>query len=136
MKRCAIYARYSSENQREASIEDQVRICRARAAHEGWTVEAVHTDYAVSGTTTRRPGYQTLLSDIQARRIDIVLCESLDRLSRDQEHIASFYKQASFAGARIVTLDEVHRQRGESCKQFIDRRLRRVRAAAMTSRAA
>ena len=41
---------------------------------------------------------------MRAGKADIVLCESLDRLSRDQEHIASFYKQASFAGVRIVTL--------------------------------
>ena len=36
--RAAIYARYSTENQREASIEDQVRLCTARSAAEGWTV--------------------------------------------------------------------------------------------------
>ena len=38
--RAAIYARYSTENQREASIEDQVRLCTARSAAEGWSVGA------------------------------------------------------------------------------------------------
>jgi DNA invertase Pin-like site-specific DNA recombinase len=59
--RAAIYARYSSENQRDASIEDQVRICRARAEREGWLIAETFTDYAVSGSTTLRPGYQALM---------------------------------------------------------------------------
>jgi site-specific DNA recombinase len=104
--RCAVYARYSSDQQREASIEDQVRACRARAEREGWQVAVVHTDYAVSGATALRPGFQALLADLRAGAVDVVLAESLDRLSRDQEHIAGFYKQAAFAGARIVTLAE------------------------------
>ena len=104
--RVAIYARYSSENQRDASIEDQVRVCRTRAEREGWQVLAVQTDYAVSGATALRSGYQALLAAMRGREVDVVLAESLDRLSRDQEHIAGFFKQASFAGVRIVTLAE------------------------------
>ena len=104
--RCAVYARYSSDQQREASIEDQVRACRARAGREGWEVTVVHTDYVVSGATALRPGFQALLADLRGSAVDVVLAESLDRLSRDQEHIAGFYKQAGFAGVRIVTLAE------------------------------
>ena len=104
--RCAIYARYSSDQQREASIEDQVRICRARAAREGWQIAEVFTDYAVSGSTALRPGYQSLMAAVRDGSVTIVLCESIDRLSRDQEHIAGFFKQAQFADARIVTLAE------------------------------
>ncbi|MEO3475910.1 recombinase family protein [Roseomonas sp. CAU 1739] len=55
--RCGLYARYSSENQRDASIEDQVRICRARAEREGWQVVGAFTDHAVSGATALRPGW-------------------------------------------------------------------------------
>ncbi|MBR0661673.1 recombinase family protein [Roseomonas oryzicola] len=106
IQRCAIYARYSSENQRVASIEDQVRVCRARAEREGWQVVGAFTDHAVSGATALRPGYQALLRALRAGEVDVVLTESLDRLSRDQEHIAGFFKQARFAGARIVTLAE------------------------------
>jgi site-specific DNA recombinase len=43
--RAAIYARYSSDNQREASIADQIRICRERAKAEGWHVTATYTDH-------------------------------------------------------------------------------------------
>lgn len=104
--RVALYARFSSENQRDASIEDQVRICRARAEREGWLISGTFTDFALSGSTTLRPGYQALLTAMRSGQIDVVLSESLDRLSRDQEHVAAFHKAAQFAGVRIVTLSE------------------------------
>jgi DNA invertase Pin-like site-specific DNA recombinase len=104
--RVGIYARFSSENQRDASIEDQVRICRARAQREGWDITATFTDYALSGSTTLRPGYQSLLSAMRSGQIDIALSESLDRFSRDQEHVAGFHKAALFAEVRIITLSE------------------------------
>src|SRR5690349_16752797 len=104
--RCAIYARYSSDNQREASIEDQVRICRERAERESWEIAAVLPDYATSGASLLRPGFQALLEMVRGQRVDVVLAESLDRFSRDQEHIAGFFKQARYAGVRVVTLAE------------------------------
>ncbi|WP_371136808.1 recombinase family protein [Falsiroseomonas sp.] len=64
------------------------------------------TDHAISGSTTLRPGYQSLLQAMRSGRIDLVLSESLDRLSRDQEHVAGFHKAAQFAGVRILTLSE------------------------------
>jgi site-specific DNA recombinase len=103
-ERAAIYARYSSDNQREASIDDQVRSCRAGADREGWTVVDVYPDYAISGATTHRPSFQRLLSDARLGKFDIVLAEAMDRISRNQEHIAGFFKQVSFAGVRMVTL--------------------------------
>lgn len=54
--RAVIYARYSSDLQRDASIDDQVRVCRARADKEGWQVVEVFADHAISGATTLRPG--------------------------------------------------------------------------------
>ncbi len=103
-RRAAIYARYSSENEREASIEDQVRLCRERAEREGWEVTGVYSDSAISGTTDRRPGFQALIAELG--RIDIIIAEALDRISRDQEHVAGFHKKVSFAGARLITLAE------------------------------
>ena len=55
MTRAAIYARFSTTMQREASIEDQVRICRERAALERCEVIEVFSDMAISGASTRRP---------------------------------------------------------------------------------
>ena len=104
--RTAIYARYSSVNQREASIEDQVRICKAHIERESWSLVGTYADHAISGATTLRPGYQKLLEDARAGSFDIVLAEGLDRLSRDQEDIAGLYKHLSFADIKLVTLSE------------------------------
>jgi site-specific DNA recombinase len=104
--RVAIYARYSSDKQRDASIEDQVRICKERAKSEGWQLSNCYSDHAVSGASLLRPGIQMLLSDAIAGKFDTIIAEALDRLSRDQEDIAGIFKRLSFAGVKIVTLSE------------------------------
>ncbi len=104
--RVAIYARYSSDNQRDASIADQLRICREFAARQGWTVTQEFTDHAISGATLLRSGFQALMRDALNRRFDVVLAESLDRFSRDQEDTAGLFKRLTFAGVNIVTLAE------------------------------
>ncbi|OUI84798.1 recombinase family protein, partial [Acetobacter tropicalis] len=104
--RVALYARYSSDNQRDASIEDQFRICRALAEKNGWQIVACYSDRAISGTTLLRPGIQDLMAQARAGQFDIVLAEGLDRLSRDQEDVAGFYKRMKFADVKIETLSE------------------------------
>jgi site-specific DNA recombinase len=106
MTRVALYARYSSDNQRDASIEDQLRQCRERAGREGWTIVESYSDRAISGASLIRSGIQSLMADAQAGKFSIVLCEALDRLSRDQEDVAGVYKRLKFAGVTIVTLSE------------------------------
>ena len=102
----AIYARYSSDNQRDASIADQLRICREFAARQGWTVIQEFTDHAISGATLLRSGFQALMRDALNQRFDVVLGESLDRFSRDQEDTAGLFKRLTFAGVNIVTVAE------------------------------
>jgi len=107
MTRVAIYARYSSDHQRAASIEDQFRICRERAGREGWEVVETYKDAGISGASMiLRPGIQTLLQDAQAGRFDVVLAEALDRISRDQADVATLFKHLKFAGVPIITLTE------------------------------
>ncbi len=106
MTRVAIYARYSSDNQRDASIEDQQRLCREHAEQQGWRVVESYADHAISGSSLLRPGVQDLLTDATVAKFDVILAEALDRLSRDQEDIAGLYKRMRFAGVRIVTLSE------------------------------
>ena len=56
--RAVIYARYSSDQQRATSIDDQIRLCKERIAREGWTlVQSLSRDAAISGATTLRPSY-------------------------------------------------------------------------------
>ena len=104
MSRAAIYARYSSDLQREASIEDQIRLCEERVAREGWTTVNRYADHGTSGASLLRPGVQALIADAAAGRFDVVVAEAMDRLSRDQEDIAGFFKRMQFACVRIVTL--------------------------------
>ncbi len=112
--RCALYARYSSDQQRAASIEDQFRVCRERAEREGWKIAGAYKDSAVSGSSViLRPGVQTLLEDAAHGEFDVVLAEALDRVSRDQADVAVLYKHLRFAGVGIFTLaegeiDELH----------------------------
>ena len=105
--RAVIYARYSSELQRDASIEDQVRLCVERAKREGWTIVGTYEDRASSGSSmVNRPGIQALLTDARTQKFDLVMSEALDRLSRDQENIASIYKRLIHAEISIFTLAE------------------------------
>ncbi len=107
MIRAALYARYSSDQQNAASIADQQRICRERAEREGWQIVGSFEDAAISGASMiLRPGVQKLLADAQAGKFDIVLAEALDRVSRDQADVATFYKHLQFARVPLITLAE------------------------------
>jgi site-specific DNA recombinase len=106
MTRAAIHARYSTDLQRDASIEDQIRVCQERIEREGWRLVATNTDRAISGADRSRPGYQKLIEDARKNAFDLVIAEALDRLSRDQDRIAAFYKHLSFAQVRITTVAE------------------------------
>ncbi len=83
MSKVAIYARYSSENQRDASIEDQIRICRERAAKEDWAVCDTYTDHGLSGASMMRPGIQALMQDAQSGRFEIILAEAAKKVLID-----------------------------------------------------
>jgi DNA invertase Pin-like site-specific DNA recombinase len=58
MTRVALYARYSSDKQRDASIEDQLRLCRDHAARHNWTIVESYTDRAVSGPRCFAPAFR------------------------------------------------------------------------------
>ena len=107
MIRCALYARYSSDNQRDASIEDQLRLCREHAEKQGWHVIDSYADHATSGANLLRPGVQRLLANASASKVDVILAESLDRLSRDQERHCG-----DFQAARLCRRQDRHAVRG------------------------
>ena len=104
--RAVIYARYSSDLQNEASIEDQVRVCDGFLASRGWVKSQVYADRARSGSNKLRPAYQQMLIDARSGQFDVVVAEALDRLSRDQEDVAALFKALRFAGIALFTLAE------------------------------
>ena len=75
-----IYARYSSDSQREASIEGQLRDCKAYAEKNGITVVGTYIDRAYSAKTDDRPDFQRMIKDSGKKIFDVVLVWKLDRL--------------------------------------------------------
>jgi DNA invertase Pin-like site-specific DNA recombinase len=98
----AIYARYSSENQRAASIEDQARNCRRRAEAEGWGVVREFADAAMSGSDSNRPQYQAMIAAAMRREFDVLLLDDLSRLTRDSVEQEQTIRRLEFQGLRIV----------------------------------
>src|SRR5690349_1935781 len=101
--RAVIYARYSSDLQREASIEDQVEVCRRYAEAQGWRVTGMYSDAALSGASRFRPGFQKLLADAGKRQFEVVICEAVDRLGRRLADTADLQDQLAFHGVRLFT---------------------------------
>lgn len=108
MKRAAIYARFSSDRQNERSARDQVDLCRAWAERQGdIVIVAEYRDEAVSGASTiNRLELGRMMRDARERVFDVVLCEALDRLSRDQADLASIRKQLNFLEVGISTVQD------------------------------
>lgn len=78
-----IYARYSSSSQREASIEEQVKICEQFAKRHDYMVTHVYKDSAITGKTDKRPEFQRLLKDCAKKSFDAVIFYSIDRFGRN-----------------------------------------------------
>src|SRR5688500_4194697 len=107
--RAVIYARYSSENQREASIEDQIEVCRRYVAAHGWRLSQVDSDRAMSGASRHRPGYQQMIADAEHGAFDVIVCEALDRIGRKLSDVAELHDRLQFRGIPLhaVKLGEV-----------------------------
>ena len=99
--RAVVYARFSSELQRQESLADQIEVCRRYIERQGWILVDTYEDAAQSGASRFRPAFQQLLADIDNNRFDIVVVEALDRLGRNLADIAQFYDRLSFAGSKL-----------------------------------
>ena len=102
----AIYARYSTDMQSVASIDDQVHQCGKLIATRGWAKGPVYSDAAISGASHHRPGYQKMILDAKAGKFDVLVSEGLDRLSRDQADTATLYKELAFREIPVFTVAE------------------------------
>ncbi len=100
--RAAIYARFSTEKQSEASIEDQFRVCERIAEREGFAVAARFSDAAISGGTAQRPGYRALLSAARRREVNVIVAEDSSRLWRELAEQWRALKELQDLGVHVV----------------------------------
>ncbi|MFC5388098.1 recombinase family protein [Brevundimonas bullata] len=105
--RAALYARFSSDLQKQTSIEDQFLACRTFAARQGIKIVDAYDDAAISGASTaNRPGLLSMVRAAKRGEFNVVICEALDRLSRSQADIAAIYEDLRFHGVAIHTISE------------------------------
>ena len=99
-----IYARFSCSKQREASIEDQLRVCRSWCEREGYEVVGEYCDHAISGRTDERPEFQRMIDN--AGESGIVLVYMMDRFSRDAYDAPLYKKRLRDRGVRVLSATE------------------------------
>lgn len=101
-----IYARYSSDNQRAASIDQQVKACRKFAEEKGLTVIKVYDDRALTGKTDKRPSFLQMIKDSAKRKFQFVIVYSLDRFSRNKYDSAIHKHTLKENGVRVLSAME------------------------------
>ncbi len=104
--RAAVYGRYSTDQQRSASIDDQFRNCRSRASNESWNIVATFADEAMSGADNSRPRYQAMLAAATRGEFDVLLVDDLSRLARDQVEAETIIRRLEFQGIRILAVSD------------------------------
>jgi DNA invertase Pin-like site-specific DNA recombinase len=106
-KTAALYARFSSDLQKDRSIDDQLALCETYAKREGVKIVNKFSDRAKSGSTLfDRDGLLELMTAAKRREFNVVIVESLDRLSRDQEDLAGLFKRLKHYEIDLQTVNE------------------------------
>ena len=104
MIRAAIYARFSSDQQNDRSIDDQIALCRQVCLRESMEVVSTFEDRAISGSSViNRPGFQALMRAAEALAFDVVVAEDVDRIARDQGDWHAARKRLDFLGIAVHT---------------------------------
>lgn len=101
-----IYARYSSHSQRDVSIEQQVRACKAFAERNCIDVVEIYDDRALTGTNDKRPGFQKMIQDAKKSDWDYVIVYTLDRFARDRYDSAVYKRELKNAGIKVLSAME------------------------------
>lgn len=106
MPNAVIYARYSSHNQRDVSIDQQVAACMDFARRGGIDVIDTYADRAITGTSDRRPAFQKMISDAKKCDWQYVIVYTLDRFSRDRYDSAVYKRQLRNCGVKVLSAME------------------------------
>lgn len=102
--RAVLYARFSTDQQREASIDDQYRACERTAVGANLRIVGRFEDRGISGGTAERPGYQALLAAARAGDFDVIVTEDISRLWRSMSEFGPRSAELSDLGVHLLTV--------------------------------
>lgn len=105
-KRVAVYARYSSENQRDESIEGQLRAIEPYCKQRNYQITECYIDRAKSATTDKRPEFQRMIKDAEEGLFEYVLVHKLDRFSRDKYDSIRYKQKLKNNGIKVISVLE------------------------------
>lgn len=101
--KAAIYARYSSDNQRTESIDAQIRALKEYAKNNEYSIVKVYTDEALSGTSDARPEFLKMINDSKLGLFQAVLVHKLDRFARNRYDSAFYRKELKKNGVCVIS---------------------------------
>ncbi len=104
--KAVIYARYSSDNQREESIEGQLRECTAYCKKNDITIVRTYIDRALSAKTDNRPDFQRMIKDSAKGAFDVIIVWKLDRFARNRYDSAHYKAQLRKYGVKVLSATE------------------------------
>lgn len=104
--RVALYARFSSDNQRSESIDAQIRAMKAYCKQNSMTIVETYIDEAKSATTDRRPSFQQMIADSSSHAFNILLVHKLDRFARNRYDSAVYKRELKKNGVSVYSVLE------------------------------
>lgn len=124
LKYAIAYARYSSDRQREESIDAQLRAIREYCEKENIQIVAIFTDEAQSGKNSDRDNFQEMITGIMKERyaIDYVLVHKFNRFARNQYDSAIYKKRLKEKGVKVVSVTQKidDTPEGEMMEKFLE----------------
>ena len=106
MKRAVAYGRYSTDMQREESIDAQFRAIRDYCDRNKIELISTYADEGISGTTDNRPEFQRMIKDAELGAFDYVIVHKLDRFSRSKYDSAIYKRKLKLAGVQLLSVLE------------------------------
>src|ERR1035441_1196843 len=116
MKRCAIYARVSTPEQR---VDNQLYDLRLFAQQRGFEVACEYTDVGVSGSKARRPGLDLMLKDARKRKFSVVIVSAFDRVARSVKHFLGVVDELDSLGVEFISRRETTPRDGAMGRLFL-----------------
>jgi len=106
--KAAIYARYSSENQSEKSIDDQIRVCKNYCKEHDIVVsdQNIYVDEALSGSLLTRPGLQALEKAAENKEFEAVVVDDLSRLSRSNHQMLTLVLKFNYLQIKLISVSD------------------------------